>query len=1125
MMKMNRYFITLLAAISLFFFSCNNIVQDVTTQKNAARFRVSIAEASSETSVRTVAPSFGSDYSGFQKFELKGDKGSSISENPAINETFETDESGSAYSKLNAAVMPLPLMTDSEQWTFKLTGYFSGKSADSATVYEQTKTFTLGADDNHISFDNLKRISAFKTSASDKNGNISFTLTFVNADEASAIAKVSAALYKDGESTSFTNDFAVSGTSAAISFTDVPVGKYDLNLTFLTANDIVIGYLKTEVTYVLEGLTSSLVDSSTTINLNTVYSITYKESNGTAFAGFDSGYSVPSEYSRFTPVSLPVKDNLSSSVNSSRIFLGWYETYEDGEFSNPVTQIAKNSRVENLTVYGKFVDIREQPTVTGVTFKYDDGDEASNLKVGHKLTAIPCYDNGGTSADFLGSITSWDWYYEDSDGSWKKISDTDVIKEDTAPGSDNNPAKSSINIKPDYAGKKIKVDVKQKYTITGPVNGVYSIAENTTTKSTESSAAVANGNLSKGTIVLQYDTVSVRGNSLSNSFSVKEGSLTDSKSTGWTYDKDKITAVVYNTESGGKFAPSVSGTVTGIPVKFSVLGYNDFETTLDVFVNVKYPTPTGSEALPHVEDTAAGRALITYGKMKFTDTSVDAMTIPMQYRFDEGSWSSVGKDEFSPSNTNGFTLKVRYAATTDKSLNQEGYIGESGEYYRLMVDEADAVESYLGTKVLLKSVELSGTAKVGTTLTATAIPDFTNTPEINFVADGYGTITWKWYAGDTLVKTTTGSHSTKDTLNIGEGAASGGGSLRQACYNKTIKVEAIYSYSNQGVSSIAAITKDKTSNTVAAGSIDVSNASLTYSKTEAVGATLSTSNLTVTGLKNDLGEDVLQSYASSITFDGKAPESSSDVGVTINVNGYNSVKLNVHVNVKAVAPVLGGGSGGGSTGGIQLLSEDNNRIPYGAIMFGDDPNNIYNLLEFCYRDDHSNALANWTDSQYWHNIEANRIVYENDFDATWNNLGDGTYFTATDDNWDIVWVRYKAKEGVSASDAVQLDIKLTNIGIRQIQIEDTFTIEIGEERDLLLTYNGSTSLTVTGGSDTNYEWYIDDVLIPNVTAGSLQLNQIPEWNNFVNGKYTIRVENKNQYGEKISANAIITVNK
>ena len=1131
MKRKNVHFIATLAAFSLILASCSNLTegeksvnpQQAQVSSEKAYISVSIADATSDTAARTVAPSFAGDYTGFKKFILKGSKGDTLGENPDIECSFEWESAGeSAYKKLSEASIPLPLATEAEAWIFELTGYLSGTDADTATVYTGIKKQNMATGANSLSFD-LSRASAYNHSSNSTVGGIRFELTFNDVGEKSIVKKVEAALFAPDEETPVAETektFTVTEKVATIDYSNIPAGKYVLRMTFLSDKNIAVGYMD-EVAYVLEGVVSTLIHSASTVDVNATYAISYFDAiaDDTPYIAWADDYTPPTSFSRLTPVTLPKTGDLA---DTGRVFCGWYKSYDSNaekplteRFTGLIKEIQKNGVVEDLNLHGWFIDKREAPTVLGVKFSYDGGADDANLKVAHQLTATPYYNDGTEDKPFLGTIVSWTWYVGDENG-WTEITEG-ITTTDESPAGDETPAASSIRLKPEYAEKQIKIAVNQKWTVKDPDgSGIYTATENNVAKET-----VTEGTVAKGTLRLKdrteldgfeynmyYDDSIVKGSSTPqelSKFKVVSGALVDAFYEDWAYDTptvvDGCTAFGERIEDESEFQFA--------DYTFSVPGYDLLIEKPSIHVKPKYRAPTAEDVLPALVSASLGaesRAATTWGKVRFTADSLNirpSVFRPIgevsneeppafEYKIGDGEWKTISTDEFDPPADGKilFRFKTQGVRTTDKKC----YASDPYEW-------TGDMSNYTGQKLTLGSVTMdSEAATVGTTIKATAAPDKEN-PGFIFVAEGRGSITWNWYAGEEKVQTEENTHSATSSLRITE-------AIRAAHFaaGDKIRAEAVFTYTADETN--ATTTKD-CSVSMAAGTLDASDGVYTYRYAE--GQTsyqapheVSAANIQVSGLKNAFGEAV--PAAGSVATDNISVsatlEETKSVEFKINIPGYSEITRSVTVKIRPVAPKINASG--------DILSTDVTLIPLGAILFAQKEGGIDpGRLEFCYDSDYTEGRR---DNEYWHALPTDRPVFKDSYDATWDNA---VAFAADD----IIWVRYKATGSTNASDPTKVTIATETIGTHQAAGIEITSVEEGDLK--LSIKEGVITATAQDGSTNACIWYIDDVEIENYTANTLSLSS-DVWSGKVSGIYAVRVESTNRFGETISANATVS---
>lgn len=783
MKKINKYFLALITAFSLILSSCGNLSDDFgekTVQKEKSPFggisciKVVLDSASVEEA-RTAFPDFATEnasdkesrYAGFTQFYLEGTRNSS-----KVSKTWtQTVETGTvtktAYrALLDDQYIPLtyPPMDPPETWEFTLKGYYGGTfdtdgnlTEDSYILFEGKKTITTAqvGEVNEVSFE-LSRTSKYVFDE-EKKGSLAITL---NCGESSGVSIVKTKLYKAGDSENPVNESTlVYATEKIYEVAELPEGQYYADFELYgkdSANREIFICSTREYAYVINNLASK---STLNIDPNGIFTISYKYNNGTSDVDFDlfaNGYNVPSQYTRLSDeTTLPVTGDFDSENDfiKNHIFLGWYET-SDTSFANRITKIEKKSRVGNLDLKARFIHKNEVPTVLGVKFTYDDGVTAtagngehplsSLLKVGHKITATPYYNDGSSDKDFLGTIAKWEWYVGDD-----KVNDSDVTTTDTS-AEDETAATSSIWLKPDYAEKKITVKVVQKYTITETAadSGIFNISENITggqvadgkTKSTEA-GTVAKGTLHvKDNFELKYNksTAVECGSALSNDVLnqdvdtiVKTNVCDDNNRTSdnWTLSGLGITPTLAFAKDVTLVAPDEE---TGSQCYDAVLkagGYEDLSLSgvNGAYISVKYKKPT-SAVLPvilwgkaNLGGVAEDKILdcIDKGKVSFMKTEVSTYynTIinnktqtPTACATPETMAATGSKCQISSSD---LQLGISNNGVNNTNTNAKGYnigyIADSETY----VPTADELNGYIGTREMVSKIALDRDRQVG----------------------------------------------------------------------------------------------------------------------------------------------------------------------------------------------------------------------------------------------------------------------------------------------------------------------------------------------------------------------------------------------------------------------------
>lgn len=787
MKKMNKYFLLMVTAFSLSFFACNNALVEPSEEKvsdDGFRCIKVCLGSTSAVQARTALPDFKSKnggpadsdkanlYKGFTQFKLDGTR---KDDNTKISKTWNqsVDQEGTvtktAYEALVAdSIVPLAYYTGSletgEEWTFVLTGYYGGTFDENGNINSDSFIEFSGEQEvrpkgngtaNTVSFE-LSRKSKYVYD-DNKKGSLSITL---DCGTSSLVSTIRAQLFKpDGTQVSpatpgeYTSLVYNPSNHPKYEVENLPEGQYYAKFEFYDKDsderDIYITSAK-EYAYVIYNLTST---SELKVDPNGTFNISYLNDNSSGFNHFASSYKAPSKYSRLSDTTvLPVTSDFNSEDEyiQNHIFLGWYDE-NDSTFANRITQIEKGSRVGNLTLKARFIHKNEVPTVLGVKFTYDDGvtataDDGAHplsglLKVGHKITATPYYNDGSSDKDFPGTIVKWEWYCDDT--LIAATTTTDTSAEDTTA------ATSSIWLKPDYAEKKITVKVVQKYTITETAadSGIYNISENITgeqvadgkTKSTEA-GMVAKGTLHvKDNFELKYNksTAVECGSALSNDVLnqdvdtiVKTNICDDNNqsSDSWTLSSLGITPTLAFAEGVALVAPNEETGAKHYDAVLKAAGYNDLALSgiNGAFINVKYKKPT-SAILPVVlwgtensgsVDSDKIRDCINKGNVAFMRSSYTSYYSRAIY-YNEKATPTVSDDAATMAafdstcqiSSSGLKLGIKNNSVYNpdaKGFNI-GYIADSDPY----TPTAEELSGYIGTREKIASISIISDKQVG----------------------------------------------------------------------------------------------------------------------------------------------------------------------------------------------------------------------------------------------------------------------------------------------------------------------------------------------------------------------------------------------------------------------------
>lgn len=1165
--RINRFLLGVPLMLSLLVTSCNNFGEESGNEEKNTVSVPTIVVSVVDEKARTAFPEM--DISKITEYRLEGTTSTSGAAIASIDKTWEKDETNSAYSKMTTDSLAI----SAGEWNFTLTGKVKEGEVELAS-YEGKLTKTIGSGENSLQFKLLLQDVNVGTDAGTGTLEIAIELKDTASTQVQAITGT---LLKSSDRSVVQTASDVTANKYTLSA--VPAGVYIAQIDFYgdTNKEALLGTWLEAVNINSLGAKASISIS----DVDSIYSITYK-AGVLGVSSILEGSSLtsntnPTQFTRRNEVSLtaPTKDSYK--------FIKWVDissnsTSVTGDAfinTSAITGIPKKT-VGNKTFCAVFIKDADAADITEVTIT--GLDEGGKAKVGSTITATAKVGE----SNYAGAVSKWIWYYVEG-------STETAIRTDSA----NCTATSTYTVEPKYFGKKIKARVVPKYDARNLGTGSVVLNNSTSDYVYKDSAEkeISKGTLNAGDVELKYTETPVRRTALGNKFAIKEGTLKDASVGTWTFphgDNYHVTV----TYDDSKNAPDVSsGDVSSISVKFAVTvkdvdgnfveAYETLSTTKNVFVNVQYEADFSNlverPALDNENDYA-----ITYRKLKFTSGSTSltskGQSATMQYRFGTSEiWKDISADEFDGFTAGSdFTIQLRYKATG--TADTDGYIKESDAIdFETITWSTASVKtnstSGLGKKIVLDKVEISGDAKVCGTLTATASPTFTNSEGIDFTADGYGSITWKWYAGDSEITSAReeNTHNKTSSLTINE-------ALRTNCYDKTIKAEAVYTYSK--VESATTVTKSATtSSTIGAGGVSSSDGiKLTYTEGKVLaGTALVGSKVSASGsFVNSLNETVnIEGKNPTCNFDdgAAAPSSSGNVDVKVTVSGYETMTVPVKIDVKAAPPSIGGGgeggggegSGGGGTAPTNpLLKDDVGYIPYGHIMFNEnftDSSVVYTPALIFYE-----YSAGGSNSENWY-----QIVPEADTDSSWKyikNKGDGKLFTPASGSGaseQFIHVRYRKqavtfdKSGleayafydvnkklwvdayggtIGAGFATDEDLLDSGLGYSNItECSDSVAVEMsdkigkysGQITGITVNNDSEIKLTVSGKTVTasrddgltgfTYQWYLDGEKVSDATENSFTLPNT----NSLNDKYVIRLEAKDSNGQVYTATATVTV--
>ena len=968
MKRLNKYILLILALFSMTLSSCsfssdstNDKEENVKSEEELklisqgiSYVKLELASASvTPKGSRTALPDFSAEsdeekaarYSGFIEFILQAERGSSAIQKIWTNTVDgEGNVTKTAYQAfVEDSIFPLgyyPQNTSSDEypgtypdtieWKFTLYAYYGGTLPEygfpTDSVYfesdEVTKNIhprtTLDGAAKTVQFE-LTRKGDYKfSSEEEKKGSIGIILNYV---ANSGVSSVKAKLYKVGETSEQVGTEQTLEDKTSYSATELPEGNYYVDFALYGENELYICTVR-EYACVINNLESK---STLTVDPNGTFTITYKYKDGSTSKDVDffaESATVPAKYTRLSgDVTFPVTSAFDSENNfvKDNIFLGWYESKTS---ATRITDIPAGTRAGNITLYGKFIHKNEQPDCAGVQFKYDESTDATtaNFKVGHKLTATPYYNDGTSDKPFLGTIASWKWYYGVGE-SWTEIPATDVTIDTDASNADSTPASSSIWLKPAYAGKKIKVEVVQKYKIEeSATSGIFDATENTSSSvdASETESTVANGTLKVDPdFELGYNYESgkavpiVRSSTTLDNTKINKPSGYDSK----IYDANHTSDKTNWTMAKFTIAPSVEfSTDTAAPTStaklaatISATGYDDLTVENCILVTVKYEVPSADDVKALIWKAADGTDVlecINSGKVVFKANKIGEL--PIVTSISSGNTPSVRTTLAEVANLDNIGSQYNCSGSLNVGFKESGTSGDEG--YIAPSDKINVTLSTdcIGTRILIKDIKVPDDITVGKPFTLEALDDSSKATGVKIVTK-YNDIVWTFKFGSTNISGGEGVNTTY-TINQADyrAATAGGGS-------NTFSATGVRTYPQIGEQTITL-----TGKVILKG--EMSDKTFTYAgpaknKGDSVSMNeLNPSSLTSNTDKNSGATiECTASVSSTVSSEGT-------VNVTIKADGYSDKTVTVSgIPIKPSAPEIGGGGGGSSgSGGIAL---------------------------------------------------------------------------------------------------------------------------------------------------------------------------------------------------------------
>lgn len=1156
--KINRFLLGISVILALFISSCSNVQdQKMETEQDSgdAVVKLSIFDSS-----RAAFPEMTTDK--ITEFTLTGSIDAENAVIPSIDKTWTSTDSATAYAQMSQDKLAL----SAGSWTFTLTAVAKDGGVVLAT-YTATKTVTISSGENSLDFElKLESVNVENEAGA---GTLKINIA-LGSDVSSRVAKMTGKLLNSSG-----NDYAAETdiTGSTYTVNNVTAGLYTAEIRFYADEEktLLLGTYPEAVNINKLGAASKITVNS----LDKVFTITYKAAilGETGFKEFATNTN-PASYTRNGAVSFtrPTAANaeffkwilLPNDSSSAPADSDYYET------GNKVDGIAKKT-VGNKTYCALFVPDKEAKSIESIEVLKAGSTETP--VVGRTVRPAPYYFMFNI---FPGTINQYQWCYKDSEGGEHEIAGANT---------------EIYYVEPKYCGQKLFVKITPKYAIVRDANDyIESISLNDTPVASTPETINMGQVAPDGDITSIYTETIVRGSQLSTDVS-KLGSIS-----GKFKDSYKETNVYTPSDSDCQISivdestptvnsPSESSGTVNVPLTYRikvkgvdgnfVQAYEDVEVTQKVFVNVKYETPGPSTpGLPTIYQTNDYE--VTYGKLKFG--SVNAL---YQYKIGSDEWRDFpasASEEISLPTSGDFSMYYRYK--TEGTKNTAGYIEQSEPYLihdfnHELITNPENNKTGFGKKVLIKSVSITGDAKVGGTLTANVTSDFTNTG-FNFCGDGYGSIAWTWSVGGTSVYTAAGDHTGSSSFTIKNADI-------DTCWNKQITVKAVFTSAKaDGVTN----NKESTSSTISDGSLTLTGTVTNkYSNGTSIlaGDTLSISSVDFAGitLKNSLEETVAVNksrFSSSSITPEKAPDASGTLTVKFKLKGYSEQSVTVGINVKPAAPSFGGGegSGGGSgtqespfnAAGLDIFDEQPGNIPYGYIRFNydsykDNQNLTLAAYEYC-------TEATVTEASVWNPIIKN--AENSDFPGTYDKKkADGTLFPqASPEESGVIYMRYRKRARVNygiSEDYVYYSFakgywvntfdepiyrtdNTTQIITDDDLIDDGRYGSITENSDpvavalgpcvgtyreqissIIVQTDGDLGIGTFGnglkvenslGKYVSFAWYVDDESEARQTGPNEDF-ELPRES--LSDKYVIRVEATDKLGEVYTATATITISR
>lgn len=587
----------LLALTALLTFSCSDVDEAIKSpaysEKSSEKAILSIS-VDTKTS-RTALPEIQAE--DFTTLTLKGKSSSSDEFVTLYSWTGEGEKS--AYQLMQNSIVEISV----GKWDLLLSGEKNGSEYEKLL---ENLEFSAGKS-NELSF----VLELAKIGESEKKGSLSINVELASDSTVYFTATLKRIISETEVEIGEIEKGQLTGGKAAYEKTELAAGSYELKILFFAdeACSLLIGRVP-ETIHIIGGSKSS--STVKLASLDGSYAITY-------MAGENKIEELkPASYTRLREVTLPVAKDVEKEGS---VFCGWYA---DSLFSgSPVLSIPEKT-VGDKTFYGKFMSLKDVTPIKCLEI------EGTN-KVGANLTAIPYTSESPSEEEkFIGEIAGYQWYLgEDSNGD-SEISDSEWTAISSA--EDKNYGKTaSYKLLPADAGKKIKVEVWQKYTVTfDEKNGIYNvISENQPVSSAVEN--VSEGEFSEDSVLLFLDGLDFTYN---DKQPVIAGTALDNKKLSVNpSEKGEVKDIFGNTVTvtislpEGAVAPSSTQLVDLIVTS---PGYESYKlpdsdesgcAKVRVYIKARTPGSEGGEAIPALLAENADDPQITFGYVKFAEVN------------------------------------------------------------------------------------------------------------------------------------------------------------------------------------------------------------------------------------------------------------------------------------------------------------------------------------------------------------------------------------------------------------------------------------------------------------------------------------------------------------------------